>query len=72
MILMSILSPVFKINQFNFPISGGFCRITPRYLWKLLIDEFFKKSNILVLYLHPWEIDPNIPKNKTCFKKRFC
>jgi len=64
--------PVFKINQFNFPISGGgFGRIIPRHLWKLLIDEFFKKSDNLVLYLHPWEIDPNIPKIKTTFKKDF-
>ena len=64
--------PVFKIKNFKYPISGGgFGRLTPRYLWKLFIIEFFKKYDVLILYLHPWEIDPNIPRIKTKFKNDF-
>ena len=64
--------PVFQMNNFYFPISGGgFGRLTPRYLWEFLIKEFFKNHDYLVLYLHPWEIDPNIPKIKTSFKRDF-
>ncbi len=64
--------PVFKINEFYYPISGGgFGRLTPRYLWKFFITQFLKKYDYLVLYIHPWEIDPNIPRIKTNFKKDF-
>ena len=64
--------PVFQINKFYFPISGGgFGRLTPRILWKILIKEFFKKYDYLILYLHPWEIDPNIPKIRTNIRKDF-
>ena len=64
--------PVLKIRNFNFPISGGgYGRLTPRYLWKNFIMLFLKKYDYLVLYLHPWEIDPNIPRIKSNFKKDF-
>lgn len=64
--------PVFQINNFYYPISGGgFGRLTPRLLWKILIKEFFKNYDYLILYLHPWEIDPNIPRIKTNIKKYF-
>lgn len=70
--LLEFPLPIFKIKKFYYPISGGgFGRLTPRILWKLLIKKFFVNQNYLVLYIHPWEIDPNIPKIKTSFKKDF-
>lgn len=53
---------VFKTLFINIPVSGGFyLRILPLNL-QIKLLKIIQKERPFVLYLHPWEIEPNIPK----------
>ncbi len=47
----------------NIPFSGGFyLRALPVVLVAWCIWYFNKRGNPAVIYIHPWEIDPNTPR----------
>ena len=56
----------FKIFGFNFPFSGGiYFRFLPYFFIKLIIKKSCKKyKQPIVMYFHPWELDPNLIKVK--------
>ncbi|TFJ93052.1 polysaccharide deacetylase family protein [Lentibacillus salicampi] len=57
--------PSTKFLNFEFPIAGGgFFRLYPLWLTKMLIKEHFKTNDYYVFYAHPWEFDPEMPKVK--------
>lgn len=52
-----------KILGYNMPmLGGGYFRFFPYRLTKRVIEKINKQNNSVVLYIHPWEIDPNQPK----------
>jgi polysaccharide deacetylase family protein (PEP-CTERM system associated) len=63
-----------QIMNKNFPCGGGgFFRLYPYALSKWAINRVNKKDNqSAVFYFHPWEIDPDQPRQKAAnFKSRF-
>jgi len=54
--------PVLKTKHFEFPIAGGgYFRLYPFALYKLLFENYMKDHQLFVAYFHPWEFDPNQP-----------
>jgi len=54
-------------TTFGLPTGGGYFRIYPLFLTKFLL----KHNRYPTFYIHPWEIDPNIPKYNLPLLKRF-
>jgi len=55
---------IFSFYFFNFSLSlpisgGGYYRITPELLMMQLVKKYIKHNNTILLYFHPYEIDPN-------------
>ena len=56
----------------NFPAAGGgYLRIFPLAYTHLVFQQFERSRQPLVLYLHPWEIDPEQPRIQGSLKSRF-
>lgn len=56
--------PVSNLNlgRFVFPWGGGgYFRLLPFFLFKQGINKIIKTDAAYVIYLHPWEIDPEQP-----------
>jgi len=52
-----------KIGTRVFPWGGGaYFRLTPFPLFKIGVQFILRQENAYLLYLHPWEIDPEQPK----------
>ncbi|UCF57598.1 MAG: DUF3473 domain-containing protein [Deltaproteobacteria bacterium] len=48
--------------------GGGYFRLIPFPVFRLGVQSILKKENAYLLYLHPWEIDPEQPKVKEASK----
>lgn len=57
----------------NFPVAGGgYLRIFPSAYTELAFQKFEKNyRERLVVYLHPWELDPEQPRISGSLKSRF-
>ena len=66
--------PTLKIRKYNIPISGGgYLRMFPFWMLKILIKKYAKKKNSFLLYLHPFELtsmDLPLPKELS-YKNKF-
>ena len=52
--------------------GGGYLRILPFIYTKWAVQHIAEDgSNLLVVYLHPWEIDPSQPRIRSKFRSRF-
>lgn len=61
-----------RIAGMNFPAAGGgYLRIFPLAYTSWVFRQFEKANKSLVLYLHPWEIDPEQPRLAGPLKSRF-
>lgn len=59
------------MNQ-NLPIAGGgYLRIFPSFYNELAFRSFERDQQRVVVYLHPWEIDPGQPRIQGKLKSRF-
>jgi polysaccharide deacetylase family protein (PEP-CTERM system associated) len=65
----------FRISNFEFRIpiaGGGYLRLFPVWLIRRAINYINNcEGQPVVLYLHPWEIDPEQPRVRAGFKSRF-
>lgn len=64
--------PVTRLNlhKFSIPSGGGYLRIFPQVLIKSLINKALQHNQKLVLYIHPYDINPKHPKiPPICHKK---
>ncbi len=53
----------FRIAGRNLPVAGGgYLRLLPAHLVARALSALNKQGQPGILYLHPWEIDPDIPK----------
>jgi polysaccharide deacetylase family protein (PEP-CTERM system associated) len=56
----------------NFPVAGGgYLRILPSIFTELAFRKFESLGERVVVYLHPWEIDPGQPRIRGPLKSRF-
>jgi polysaccharide deacetylase family protein (PEP-CTERM system associated) len=70
--LMEFPPPTMRIAGMNFPCAGGgYLRIFPLAYTSWAFRQFEKAGRPLVLYLHPWEIDPQQPRLAGPLKSRF-
>ncbi len=61
-----------RIAGMNFPAAGGgYLRILPLAYTSWVFTQFERAGRPLVLYLHPWEIDPEQPRIRGPVKSRF-
>jgi polysaccharide deacetylase family protein (PEP-CTERM system associated) len=61
-----------KIAGMTLPAAGGgYLRILPTAYTNLVFRQFERAGRPLVLYLHPWEIDPDQPRIRGPLKSRF-
>jgi len=51
------------VGRHNFPVGGGgYLRILPFWYTRLGIQRLWSEGLPLIVYLHPWEIDPDQPR----------
>lgn len=63
--LMECPPSTIRILGVNIPFSGGFyLRALPYWFIKGCIKSLNKKGKRVVMYIHPWELDPGTPKQK--------
>jgi polysaccharide deacetylase family protein (PEP-CTERM system associated) len=61
-----------EILGIRIPCSGGgYFRIFPYALTKFLMKRCHKQGRPVIFYLHPWEIDPHLPRMKLPPFKKF-
>ncbi|MBM3251445.1 MAG: DUF3473 domain-containing protein [Candidatus Omnitrophica bacterium] len=61
-----------RILNLNFPVAGGaYLRILPYNIIKAAIGHLNRGNNPANIYIHPWEIDPDQPRIKMPFSRRF-
>lgn len=71
-------------NLIEFPLScveflgiripcsgGGYFRLFPYPITKFLLKQCNREDRPAIFYLHPWEIDPHLPKLKLPLLKKF-
>ncbi len=51
--------------------GGGYLRIFPLSFSHMAFRQFEQQNRTLVLYLHPWEVDPDQPRLSGSLKSRF-
>ncbi len=60
--LWEIPSSTYRLLGRNIPVSGGgYLRHSPYWYSKLMIDRMNAKGDPVLIYVHPWEIDPDPP-----------
>lgn len=61
--LLEFPMPTLKIFHKNFPFGGGgYLRIFPLWFTRYAIKKFNQEGKPAIIYMHPWEFDPNQPK----------
>ena len=54
-----------RLGSMNIPVAGGgYFRLYPYFLTRAAIRSMNKSGSPAVVYLHPWEFDPEIPRVK--------
>lgn len=70
--ILEIPASTIKLFNRNIPFSGGFYfRFLPTWLISKGIKKNNKEKQPVILYIHPREIDPNLPKLKLSCKEYF-
>jgi polysaccharide deacetylase family protein (PEP-CTERM system associated) len=60
-----------KLSSARLPISGGgYLRILPMWFQKYGLKKIQESGSPFVLYLHPWEVDPDQPRIPAKLKSR--
>ena len=54
-----------------FFFGGGYLRLSPKWLVRWGIKELQKAGHPLIVYAHPREIDPDVPRLPLSLKRRF-
>ena len=61
--LYEIPASTYRLAGKNIPaVGGGYLRHTPYWYTRTVIRHLNKKGRPAVVYLHPWEIDPDPPR----------
>jgi polysaccharide deacetylase family protein (PEP-CTERM system associated) len=61
-----------RILGVNVPVAGGFyLRFWPLWFLKMAIRNVNKQGRPAIIYVHPWEAYPKIPRRELSFSSRF-
>ena len=70
--IIEVPPSIIKIGNFRLPFSGGlYLRVLPYNIVRYGIKKMNKKGFPVVIYLHPWELDPGLPKLRLHWRGRF-
>lgn len=70
--LTEIPPATLKFGGLTIPAAGGgYLRIFPLRISKAVFRQFEEKGHPVVLYIHPWEVDPDQPRLAGSLKSRF-
>lgn len=62
---------VSTVGPFNIPFGGGgYLRLYPFLMTKILFNAMEKEGKSSILYMHPWEIDTELPMVRTGLLRR--
>jgi polysaccharide deacetylase family protein (PEP-CTERM system associated) len=71
-LLYEIPPTTIRLGRWNLPAAGGaYLRILPDRYTRWAVRSVRREHRPLVLYFHPWEIDPRQPRLKGRVKSRF-
>jgi polysaccharide deacetylase family protein (PEP-CTERM system associated) len=69
--LWEVPPSVVRLLGLNIPVAGGgYFRLYPYFLLRWLLRRLDKETTPLVMYLHPWEFDPDQPRMDGPFVSR--
>ncbi len=60
--IVEVPPTVGTLGKFKVPIGGGYFRLFPLAVTQRAIDSVEAQQRPAMLYLHPWEIDPDQPR----------
>jgi polysaccharide deacetylase family protein (PEP-CTERM system associated) len=60
-----------SIFGLHLPTGGGYFRLYPYPLSRYLLNRCAKEGRSLVFYFHPWEIDPDQPRVRLPWARKF-
>jgi polysaccharide deacetylase family protein (PEP-CTERM system associated) len=70
-VLWEIPMSVGMIGPFRIPFGGGgYLRAYPLFLSKILVNNIVKRKQPLMVYVHPWELDEQLPRVSAPFFTR--
>lgn len=70
--LLEFPLPVLDLAAFGVPVTGGvYLRLLPLQLQIAALRKLTKRSRPVVLYFHPWELDPDQPRLASAFGPKF-
>lgn len=70
--IFEVAPPTAKLCGIQLPISGGgYFRLLPYSVSRMFLRKLEKADTQLVMYLHPWEIDPDQPRMEGAVVSRF-
>ncbi len=71
-IINEIPMTTWRILGYNFPAAGGgYLRLFPYWYTKRAIRAANRCGHPAIVYVHPWEIDPDQPRTRLSFLRRF-
>lgn len=61
-----------RFGRWKIPAAGGgYLRLFPVRFTRGVLDQYERRGQSAVLYLHPWEVDPEQPRIKAGLRSRF-
>lgn len=70
--LMEFPLPALKLANWGVPVTGGvYLRLLPYGLQLLGLNRMASRAEPIVLYFHPWELDPDQPRLARAFGPKF-
>ncbi len=64
--------PALKLGSWGIPVTGGaYLRLLPYRLQMLGLNKMASRAEPIVLYFHPWELDPDQPRLASPFGRKF-
>jgi len=70
--LLEFPLPVVRIVGYGVPVTGGvYLRLWPRQVQFMGVRKMTKRSEPVVMYFHPWELDPEQPRLASPFGPKF-
>ncbi len=64
--------PALKLGSWGIPVTGGaYLRLLPYRLQTLGLNRMASRAEPIVLYFHPWELDPDQPRLASAFGPKF-
>ena len=70
--IIEVPPSIMRIGRFRIPFSGGlYLRTLPYWFIRFCIKRLNKRGLPAVIYIHPWELDTELPRLRLGWKGRY-